>query len=250
MDEEVMKPKHKLYSRFPDKEYPEDDMNPLMDDADMEIESLRGYKKENEATNSQLIAALESDSDLMALVVGAINQIPARVTAAKLWGPDGLTAEEGDPDFEEVTKAHQEYLAKKGESEAFMSELQSNIEASRQAIDFFAEENNMDEESRVSFLANVTQVLTDAYNGKITPDFLARMYTAENHEKEVAAAAENGLIEGLNTQIEEKLATETDMKKGDGLPAIAAGAAKVDAPMTKSPTVGGRFLKGTGIGGA
>jgi hypothetical protein len=254
MDEEVMKEpeltetpaKHKLYSRFPDKEYA-DDMS-LMDDADSEIESLRGYKGENEATNAELIAALENDPDLMALVAGAVNKIPARVTAARIWGPEGLTAEEGDPDFEEVTKAHQERIGKRGEEEKFLADLKQNIEDSQKAIDAFAEDNGMDEESRVSFLGNVTQVLTDAYNGKITPDFLARMYTAENHEKEVAAATENGVIEGKNAAIEEKLSTERNSKAGDGLPAITAGAAKVTPVQPKAMNPASRFLEGTGIG--
>lgn len=239
-------PLHDMMKGYnPDKEYPDD--NSVMDDAHAKMAELSEYQTKNEAKNAELIAALVADPDLKALVVGAVNKIPARVMAAKIWGPEGLTAEEGDPDFEQVTAAHRERLSKKGEDDAYIAELEQNIQESQSVIEAFAEENGMDEEGKVSFLGNVTQVLTDAYNGKITPDFLARMYTAENHEKEVAAAAENGVIEGKNMAIEEKKAIERDNRTGDGLPTIAAGVTKVEPTVTKRKSAARNFLEGTGI---
>jgi hypothetical protein len=69
------------------------------------------------------------------------------------------------------------------------------------------------------------------------------MYTAENHEKEVAAATENAFTEGKNAAIDEK----QELAPNDGLPAIASGAAALTPQPEKAPTYGGKFLKDTGI---
>lgn len=230
---------------YPDKEYPDD--NALMDDAHSKMGELDGYYKENEAKNEEFINFLADNPEWREAIVYGMKGVPLRAVIARMYDPEDLVAEDGDPDFEQVQASREERKAKRAEAEAFQAELQANIEASQEEIKAFAEENGMDEESSVSFLGNVTQVLEDAYKGKITKDFLARMYTAENHEKEVAAAAENGVIEGKNAKIDEMKAIERESKAGDSLPSIASVSAVPVTPAKKEPTIGGKFLTGTGV---
>ena len=259
MDEETMKedvtpetepivrhPLHeKMMGYYPDKEYP-DDVS-VMDDAHAKMGDLEQYKTENETANQQIIDAVESEPVLGAVIADVIKGMTFRAAIARHFDPEDLAAEEGDPDFESIEANKAERLAKKSENETYLQELQQNIQDSQAQIESFAEENGMDEESKASFLGNVNQVLTDAYNGKISKDFLARMYTAENHEKEVAAAAENALIEGKNMAIDEKLAIEKMNKEGDGLPAITAAPISSPQPVAKKKTAAEKFMEGTGL---
>ncbi len=230
---------------YPEKDYPDD--TSVMDDAHSKIGELDNYKQENEAANQQIIDAVESEPVLGAVISDVIKGMTFRAAIARHFDPEDLAGEHGDPDFESIETNRQERLSKKSENETFLQELQQNIQASQEEIKGFAEDNGMTEEDAASFLTNVTSVLEDAYKGKITKDFLARMYTAENHEKEVAAAAENGVIEGKNMAIDEKKELNSSAKAGDGLPQITAGANKQAPEAPKSKTIGGRFLAGTGL---
>lgn len=231
----------------PNKEYP-DDIS-LMDDAHSKLGELDTYQKDNEAANQKLIDFLDSNEDWKQALSDGINHgLSFRAACARQFDPEDLMAEEGDPDFEQIQSSIEERRAKKAENESFLAEVQANVEKSKEEIEAFCEEKAMDEEARVSFLANVTKTFEDAYKGIVSRDYLATQYVAENHEKEVAAAAENGVIEGKNAAIDEKKAIERENRSGDTLPSITSAAGKVQSPAKIAPkNAANRFLEGTGI---
>lgn len=216
----------KMKAIYPDKELT--DITSVMDAALEKINDDESYRTENETANQKLIEVIESEPTLAAVINDVANGAEYIEALARHVDPSDLEMQQGDPDYEKWSANKQERIGKRAEREKFLSDLQANIAASQEAIKSFAEENGMSEEDIIPFLENVNSVLSDAYNGKITTDFLARMYTAENHEKEVQKAAENGVIEGRNQKIDMLKETEMNEKAGDGLPSLTSVSGSIE----------------------
>lgn len=225
------KKRHKLYDslkKLTEKDY--DDDNSLMDDADSKLSELSEYQKTNESVNAQIVDAVEANPELGAVIADVIKGLSFRAALAKHFDPADLSAEEGDPDAEALENSKKERLAKKAENDKFISELNENIKFSQEEARAFIEEKGMDEEAASAFTQSVSDVFIDAYKGKISKDTLAKLFVAENHEKEVADAAKNGFIEGKNAKIDEKKADPVS----DGLPQIQGSANPPAAPKKPS----------------
>lgn len=214
-------PKNKYADRltkaYPDREFKSDE------DYDKGLEEylgeLEGYKERGTMANQKLIALFESEPQVGDVVRDMINGATFREALARHISPEDLTAIEGDPDYEGWNKnkaAREENMSK---YKAKKDEYAKNLEFSQQAIEEFAKENNMDDESAGKFLSRFDAMIADINSGKISKEVLATMQRAWNYENDVTAAREQGELAGKNKKIVAQ--KEESKPKGDGLPKLS-----------------------------
>jgi hypothetical protein len=231
---EVTPEQHKLYQKlkgyYPDKEFASD--SEAMDAADEKLSEHDSYREETEALLQNISDAVDADPEYAQLTAYIGKGMSFREAIARLIDPEDLQAYEGDPDYEALTTAKAERNSQREAHKARIAEVEANTQESAIKVQQFSDDNNLTEERTIGLLNSVEKVVTDINNGIISPDFLARMLTAETHEEEVADAVENALIEGKNTAIEEKVATEQS-GMGDNIPNIASASVDVAPPAPK-----------------
>lgn len=235
---EVTPEQHKLYMKMkqynPEGEYADD--TSVMDAAHDKLSEYDTQSEETEKLLENIANAVEQDPEYAAITNLVAKGMPFRQAVSRYLGPEDLTAEEGDPDYEGMETNRQQRLADKAAREALIAEVQSNTKESEAVLQKFAEDNNLDEEAMTKYVEMVDGILKDAYKGKFSYDLLARLLVSENHEKEVADAAEQGMIEGKNAAIDEKLSLEETNKAGDGLPSITSSVSVTPEPVKRTPT--------------
>ncbi len=228
--EETSKNKYaeRLARAFPDREFKSDeDYDKGMEEY---LDELEGYKERGTMANQKLIALFESEPQVGDVVRDMINGATFREALARHMSPEDLTAVEGDPDFEGWNKnkaTREESLNKR---KAKQEEYAKNLEFSQQAIEEFAKENDMDDESAGKFLARFDSMLADINSGKISKDVLMTIKKAWDYDNDITTAREQGELAGKNKNIVAQ--KEAAKPKGDGLPKIGGSSV---APQANKP---------------
>lgn len=222
-EENVTPAQHKLYEKlkayYPDKEFASD--TDAMDAAHEKLSENDQYYEETEKLLQNISDAVDADPEYAQLTAYIAKGMGFREAVSRLIDPADLEAQDGDPDFDALEAAKQERIAKRHEHGKRIAEIEANSAESAAKVDQFASDNNLSEEETLALLQSVETIVADIINGKISTDFLAKMLTAENHDKEVSEATENARIEGLNENIEnQKIKAET-VASGDGIPDIS-----------------------------
>ena len=83
---------------------------------------------------TKLTVAVENDPELGAALSEIMSGGKGRVALARSYGPDAFNAVEGDPDYDEMTKAYQEAEARIKQKEEYGTTLRKNQEMSIQEI--------------------------------------------------------------------------------------------------------------------
>lgn len=154
----------------------------------------------------------------------ATNKMPFRAALAKYFSQEELIPVEGDDDYDAYEKSFNERLEKNKAREAKDQELLTNEAQSLDAIDTFAQENNLDEDGKTKLIEYINTFFLDMLNKKISPEMISMFNNAINYDGDVAAAKEAGEIKGRNAKIETQIQEEEAKEKGDGIPDLGKGA--------------------------
>lgn len=222
--------KHKhadrLAKAYPDKTFATDEEH----DAGMDeyLNDLEGYKEKGKSTNKKLINLFEAEPEVGNVVRDMINGATFREALARHLSPEDLTAIEGDPDYEKwnANKTAREDSAAKRRK--FEDDYANNIELSQKAVEEFATENNMTEESATDFLSKLDQFIADVNNGNVSKNSLSLFKKALNYDSDMANASEKATIAGRNQNI--VASKEAVPATGDGIPKIANSSAVPEVP--------------------
>lgn len=156
---------------------------------------------------------------------------------------ENLAPGEGEPNREAWDNARNQRMQKFDEKQNKEKEHQENIQASVEALQSFQEEKGLADEDAQGFIDYMMEMLGAAYTGRLTPDFINRLYLAMNYDADMdntkKEALEEGEIRGRNTKINQ-MKEKQDMEPDTGLPEIADGAA--EAPKTEK-SFGAKFLE-------
>lgn len=207
----------KLSKAYPDRKFEKpEDFDAGLDEYLGELEE---YRERGQMANQKLISVFESEPAVGDLVRDIMNGATVREALARNFSPDDLVPEEGDPDYEGWNKRkteREENLRKQRERQ---EEYNKNLEFSTQAIETFAQENNMDEDAASKFLQRMDAMLADINQGKISKEFLLTLKKAWNYDNDLAKAKEAGTVAGRNASIIAK--KEAEKPVGDGIPKVA-----------------------------
>lgn len=215
-----------ISEQFPDAEITSEDqakdlMSRIIDDS-------KALEAERQA-NDKLYDLFEK-SEEMTQVARAMNEGRSFLEAVALSVniDEALTdLKESDPaEYKKVIKAQVEREQKLEEQEKVTEQREvafvENSQKSRKNIDSFKESKNLDEKSSQEFLSTLNQHFDNMVEGKITPKYLSIVHNGMNYDKDVAAAKEQGIIEGRNQKID----AEKVKKKGDSIPRFSGGGSR------------------------
>lgn len=212
------KQQHRLHSRmgkmFPDRQWNGDDE--YLDEADNHIEALEGYKKNSEESNRKIIDLLESEPELSAVLRDMLKGMTLREALARNVDIDSLVGMEGDPDWDNISKAKNERIAKLEENRKWQSQVEENQQKTIESLAAFTKNKGLDEATVNDFIGYVSAMLEKAFNTYLDEETLERLYQAYSYKKDVADAENLGMVKGRNEKIQAMRKEKTEGT--DGLP--------------------------------
>ena len=205
--------KERLSKKYPDKNFDDDEefAGQISDDYDAYDKEMDGYKKSEQALSDMFASDPRSASFLMDWKEGSDPVI----ALVKRFGTDIADAVNDPERLEEMKKANQEYLDRVAKSKESEEKYKKNLKKSLKAIADAQEQNGWSDEQVDGAMQNLFKILDDAIDGNITPDVLQMMMNAQNYDKDIASAQQEGEVRGRNAKIEEKL-RKSESGDGDG----------------------------------
>lgn len=201
-----------MTNKYPDKTWEDDAQYEdfLVEHLDEADRRLASYEESDAA-----IGDLMDRNPDFALVIDAMSKgMPFRVALRRYLGDifdDEPMAD--DPDWEELKKASDEFLAEKKRADEEIATRNSNLEKSDILLKEFVERMFPTEDEQVDFVEYLRSSLRTIGMGEFTDAFFDMMYKAYMHDKDVEDAKEAGAIEARNEKITTKrikAQTETD----------------------------------------
>lgn len=217
----------------PDTEDPDDEA--LFGYAHDSYSDLDKRHGEMSGANSRLSELVSKDPRLgavLSMVTGEESKsLPYAM--ANVYGRDWLDAE-----IEEFEKGYQENLARLAESEAEREQVMKNIEDYETNLKRFAEENGLDEAQAEQLHEAIYKDASDLFMGVVSPEFIAYKWKGLNYDKDVAEAADTGVVEGRNQAIEVK---KKKVVANNPLPDLATGTGAGKSRVTPPKSRGSFF---------
>lgn len=211
-----------MQEKYPDEEWDdeayENKLSSHLADTD---ERLAEYK-----ANDDIIVDLMERNPKFAMVITAMRkgmdfEVALRRYLGDIFKDD---VSEDDPNWEELKKASDEFLAEKKRGEEEIATRNKNLEQSDIVLKAFVEKNFATEDEQVAFVEYLRNALRNIGMGEISETFLDMVLKAYTHDNDVEDAKEAGAIEARNEKITAKRIKEkTDT---DGMP-IGGGSSPI-----------------------
>lgn len=113
-----------------------------------------------------------------------------------------------DPDYmAKMVEARNNHLAKRAKKDETDKQIEENIPASIAAIQAKRDELGLSDEQASSILSEIFQMGSDLEVGIVPIRIFELMAKGMNHDADVELAREEGVAEGLNTKVTDKLRT-------------------------------------------
>ena len=137
-----------------------------------------------------------------------------------------LDALRDDPDYaEKVTEAHNEWLAKRAKADEINEQAAANMPKSIETIQAKAAELSLTDEQVDEIVGEIYQMGNDLTLGIIPVNIFEMLAKGKTRDADVEMAREEGIAEGLNTKVNDKLRTmpkTTEQVRGRQMPAREA----------------------------
>lgn len=212
-----------MQERYPDEEWADDDAYE---------EKLTNHLTEAEAklneykSNDEVISDLMERNPEFAMVIMAMRKgMPFEAALRRYLGDIFKdTVEEGDPDWDALKKASDEFLAEKKKADDEIATRTANLEKSDLAFTEFVERNFPTEDEQIAFAEYVRNTLSNIGMGDLSENIFDMFLKAYKHDTDVEDAKEAGAIEARNEKITAKRIKEKN--ETDGMP-IGGGSSPV-----------------------
>ena len=218
----------RLQGRYPDKDFTDEEavFGQISDDYDNYDKDIAGYQEREKAFSDMFTADPRSASFFMSMKNGEHPW----TSFIRRFGKDGLEEMVSNEDkLNEFAAAEEEYQKRVSKEKELEAEYEKNINESLSAIDAVQEEQGISDEDVDKALKLLVTLGNDVVVGKFTPESIKMALKALNHDADVTAANQEGLVQGKNTKVEEKLRKP---KAGDGT-APLGGSNNVPTPQKK-----------------
>ena len=220
MAEEVVKTKRdmaleRLKSRYPDREYADDDalFGQINDDYDNYDKQLSGYKERE----GQLADMFASDPRSARFLTDWRKGGDPVIMLVKQFGTDIKDALEDPEKLDAIAEANKEYVERVAKEKELDEAYKANVQQSLADMTAYQEEKALADEDIDNAFMYLKDIANNVIMGKFTREMLEMAGKALNHDADVAVAAEDGEVKGRNAKIEEKM---RQRGKGDGVAAL------------------------------
>lgn len=222
----------RLAQRYPDMDFSDEEnfYGRISDDYDDYDKNIAGYQ-EREKAFSDLFSA---DPRAAHFLTNWRNGEDPAIGLVRMFGKDIKDAIDDPERLEEIAAANKEYVERVAKEKELNETHQANLAESLKAIEAMQAEKGISDEDIDKAMALLESIALDAVLGKFSPESIEMALKAINHDADVAAANEEGIVAGKNTKVEEKLRKS---KKGDGTTPLE-GRNNGAAPQRRQPSLG------------
>lgn len=198
------------------------------------INQLEEYNAKSKEAAGKLNDLFESEPELAGFMRDVLNGASAMEAIALNFDTNEFP-KPGEPDYKtwETHKQHREYRL--NEIKKKDAEFSQNVDNAIKTIEEFGKENNLTEEELNSFISMVDATMAEILNGKVSKEFLDKMYKALVFEEKIEEAKDEGKIEGRNENIEA-------LTKEENIPAFQSTTIP-EEPVQKVPGMVSRLQK-------
>lgn len=145
-----------------------------------------------------------------------------------LWAVENgridLDALRDDPDYaKKLGEAGKKALERRAQADAIDRAMQENMPMSVDAIRAKASELGLSDEQAQEIVGRMYQIMNDLIIGKIDPALFETIARGQSYTDDVQAAREEGVAQGLNTKVDEKLRTLPENRERPGGRQMSAG---------------------------
>lgn len=193
----------RISKRYPDLNM--DDEDAYYDRMNNAMDEYEGY----EANSRRLRESMERSPVMAEMLLAAKEQddFDPVVWMVSNKGLD-LQALQDDPEYsEKLAQAHADYLTKNSKGKEIEEAMKTNMPKSVEDVRAKAEELGLSDEQAEEIVGKMYQVMDDLVHGIISIEVFESLAKGQNHDADVKAAREEGMAEGLNTRVDDKLRT-------------------------------------------
>lgn len=229
-----------MQNRYPEAEWADDDAydNAVADHLVETDEKLNRY-----VANDEVIGDIIDRNPEFGLIIQAMHKgMPFEVALRRYMGDIfGDEVDEDDPNWEELKKASDEFLAEKKKNEEQIATRTKNLEASDALLTEFVERNFPTEDEQVAFVEYLRNTLQNISMGEFSDAFFEMMLKAYKHDEDIEDAKEAGAIEARNAKITAKRVKAAE--ETDGMPMGGGTSPIVEEDMEADNSIIGGILR-------
>lgn len=193
-------------ANFDDEESIYGGINEDYDNFDNEISTLKGENERYKRDQDDFINAMTSNKDNGAYVSGMMQGKDILETAIGIHGYDGLIeylqSEEAREKYKEADAKHKEDLAN---SKKLDEEADANAEQTNKELADAIAAGRFTEEEKDKALEQLFDIADGLELNVCKPEWIEMVLAANNHDKDVDAAREEGRINGKNEGLEQNI---------------------------------------------
>lgn len=201
----------RLRKKYPDKKFADDEeiYGQISDDYDQYEKDLAAYK-EREKSLSDMFSADPRSAQFLADMHNGKDPVLGLVRNFGIEIKDVLD----DPEMQDkIAEANKDYVERVAKSKQLDEEYEKNMQETLSTLRAFQEARGMSDEEVDEVAEAMIGIVRDGIMGKFSKETLSMIADALNHDKDVAAAAEEARVAGRNAKITEQLRKP---QKGDG----------------------------------
>lgn len=223
----------RLQTRYPDKDFSDEEsfFGQISDDYDEYDKNLAGYQEREKAFSDMFTSDPRSARFLIDWQKG---QDPV-VSLVRQFGTDIKEAIDDPERIEEIAAANKEFVERVAKEKELEEAYQKNLSESLSTLDTLQQESGMSDEQIDAAMALLVSIVKDGIVGKFTPESIHMALKAINHDADVTAANQEGVVQGKNTKVEEKLRKP---KSGDGTAALGGANGRSGGGQRPRPSLG------------
>ena len=193
----------RLREKYPDDTFDDDEAiyGRMMDDYDSGEKELNEYKGREQALSDLFTSDPRSAHFLTEWRKG---KNPA-VALVEMFGDDFVEELKDPKKQEELAKASKAFAERVAKEKEYDDIYQKNIEESREMVEQLKNDEGLTDDDinrAMEFLAGIT---TDGILGKVSRESVLMALNALDHDSDVDVARQEGVVQGKNTKINERL---------------------------------------------
>ncbi len=220
----------RLKGKYPDKDFDDEEnlYGQISDDYDEYDKNLSGYQEREKAFSDMFT----KDPRSARLFTEWRNGDDPAVALVRMFGTDIKDAIDDPERQEKIAESNKEYVERVAKTKELEEMYQVNLQESLKMLDDLSAEGMSDDDID-NAMAFLIEIIKDGIIGKFSKDSVLMALKAINHDADVSAANQEGLVQGKNTRVEEKLRKPT---QGDGVPALN-GKNNASTPQRRSMSI-------------
>lgn len=204
-------------TRFPDRNWDEEDDDALADQAISDYDEMEGKIKGYEDENAKMNELLEKNPQSAAFLMGMARGEDFLVNLQKNFGEDIVEAMQNPEKLKELAAANKEYHDNLESGKKGLEEWETNMHTSLENLHQAQQEAGLTDEQVKEAMGKLIEVVDDYEHGNLGIDTIKLFLNAINHDTDVEDAARKAEVRGRNANIDEQ---QRKRKQTDGIPQL------------------------------